>query len=187
MSTVTSEIRQFLASDQQIPRATVQSWIASASDLQDLCLLYQLTDECYNRISPELGGQATCDVICRYLIECIRFDPDDQELLSRYDAASEMLAWFYHLLRHPDDCSDILSLSARAITQLFLDGDEAVRTCIETAFLEHVLERAQLRRFFADWAGDPRLRAAHMRALAWADAHPDFMSNMFNGLSDKRP
>ena len=52
-----ADIDAALATEAQIPRDLVVSWIDSATNLRTLSKLYRLTDEGYYRIKPELGGE----------------------------------------------------------------------------------------------------------------------------------
>jgi hypothetical protein len=77
-----------------------------------------------------------------------------------------------------------LASAAEAVSAAYLAGDNEVRECIETGFLEHVLEVEGLQPYFAHWANDPILAPAHARALAFGNAHPYFMRSMFGLLRD---
>jgi hypothetical protein len=81
-----------------------------------------------------------------------------------------------------EDDRNILQGVAAAVTELFLNADDDVRRAIETGFLEHVLEQAALRPLFSHWAYDDRLRDARRHALAWGEAHPNFMKGLRAGL-----
>jgi hypothetical protein len=65
------------------------------------------------------------------------------------------------------------------VKNLYLESGQAVRDAIETGFLEHALESKALRPYFEDWASDARLQASWNRALAWGEAHPDYMAGLF--------
>jgi hypothetical protein len=178
-----SDIEAAFSTDTPIPRERVLSWIDGASDLRTLSKLYRLTNEGYYRIQPELGADVTCALIQRYLIQCIRENiEDDDEIDSRFDATMSLHTWFRHLLTMERD--GILTRSARAITELYLTSDDAIRDAIETGFLEHALETAGLRPYFEHWSRDERLQDAWDRALEWADDHPDYMAKMFQRLRE---
>ena len=185
MGEIDDQIDAALQTDSRIPRHQVIAWIENARDLRALAKLYWLTGEGYYRIEPELGRDATCALIERYLLECIRENvEDDEEILSRFDAAGELHSWLRHLLSM-DGTENILSHAAHSITDLFLESGEAVRNTIETAFLEHALETAGLRPYFEHWSSDPRLKVAWEPALAWGKAHPDYMARMLDRLNKK--
>jgi hypothetical protein len=177
------DIDAALLSGETIPRDTVLLWIDAAVDLVTLSKLYRLTDEGYYRIQPELDKESTCGLIQRYLLECIRRDVrDSAQIENRFDASQSLLSWLFHLL-DMDDTSEIIAGAARAITDLFLESDEAVRYTIETAVLEHALETEALRPYFAHWESDDRLKDAWVASLEWGKAHPDSMRNMFRRLT----
>ncbi len=175
MNDFSSDIDAALLTDKPVAKDKVILWIESASDLANLSRLYRLTSEAYFRIQPDLGGEATCDLIQRYLLQCIRENvTDNEEIQSRYEAAATLHTWFCHLGEIREDNSAILRRAADAITELFLASDEDVRNAIETGFLEHVLEMATLRPYFEHWAAATHLCEAWNRALEWGKAHPDF-------------
>ena len=183
MADLASEINAALVSDAPISREKVLLWINAAADLPTLAKLYRLTDKAYYRIQPDLGKEVTCALIQRYLLECIRQDvAGDDEIEGRFDAAQSLHFWLCRLVE-TGDASSILAGVARGVTELFLTGDEAIRYTIETAFLEHVLETADLRPYFEHWASDTRLKETWERAIEWGKAHPDFTW----GLAKRRP
>ena len=168
------KIDEALASDRRIPRQEVLSWIDRSKDLQTLSKLYRLTRERYYQIQPDLGKEATCGLVQRYLFQCIRENViDDNEVEGRWNAAQSLHIWFCHLIQR-NDSSEILQGAAKAITDMFLIGSKDIRDAIETGFLEHALETEGLRPYFAHWSTDPRLRESWERALEWGEAHPNF-------------
>jgi hypothetical protein len=163
-----------LVSDQQIPRQEVLSWIERSKDLRTLSKLHRLTRERYYQIQPDLGKEATCGLIQRYLLQCIRENViDDIAVEGRWEAAQSLHVWFCHLVQR-DDSSEILRRAADEITNSFLAGNEDIQNAIETGFLEHALETEALRPYFEHWSSDPRLKEAWERALEWGKAHPNF-------------
>jgi hypothetical protein len=158
-----------LQSENPIEREQVRAWIREAHDVETLARLYQLTDKGWHRIEPRLEKDETCQLICRYLLMCIREDPQGGIALTRYDAAGELEGWIDHL-SNTQDTDKILQEIAAAVTELFLSSDDAVRGAIETGFLEHVLEQSKLRPLFAHWAGDERLKGTWRRA--WTGERP---------------
>ncbi len=169
-----SEIRAALSTQDKIPREKVIAWIDTTTDLPTLAELYRLTGEGYYRIEPELGEEAECLAVQRYLLECIRQDmTDSEEIQSRSEAAASLHFWLRTLLEKRG-CSDVIAGAARAITDLFLNSGEEVRDAIEMGFLEHALETTDLRSYFEYWSQDDRLRQTGERALEWGKAHPDF-------------
>ena len=182
-----SDIDAALSGDETIPRAQVMSWIEATpdSDLSTLSKLYRLTEEGYYRIQPEMGSEPTCLLIRRYLLGCIRDGvTESEEIQGRYVAAESLHVWFRHLVAM-DDTSSVLSSAATAVKDLYLESGQEVRDAIETGFLEHALETAALRPYFDDWASDARLQASWNKALAWGEAHPDYMAGLFQQVREK--
>jgi hypothetical protein len=176
MPSITEEIATALSSDTDIRREKVVAWISSAgTGICALSMLYRLTGEGYYRIKPELGGEVTCSLIQKYLLECVRQDvKDDDDILGRWEAADTLHFWLRQLLESGCSPSILLGI-AKAITELFLVGGEDIRDAIEMGFLKHALETAALRPYFENWASNPQLHEAWERALAWGKAHPDQM------------
>jgi hypothetical protein len=180
------EIDAALLSEEPLSREKVLLWIdTAAADLLTLSKLYRITDEGYHRIRPELGREATCVLIQRYLLECIRQNvTGNDEIQDRWEAARTLHAWFCHLVEMKD-MSLVLKSGAQAVTELFLTGGEEVRAAIEQGFLEHALETVALRPYFEHWSSDSRLQAAWTRALEWGKAHPDYTWGLLQQL--RRP
>jgi hypothetical protein len=169
-----------------VARQDVIRWITGATDIGTLAKLYRLTGERYYSIEPELGRDATCSVIQRYLLECIRLNVSGRDdIQDRWEAAQTLHAWFCHL-GEQDGTELTLQRAAQAITDLFLQGDQNIRSAIEQGFLEHVLETAGLRSYFEHWSADERLRPTWTRAIEWGLAHPDFTWGMLKRLRDIR-
>jgi hypothetical protein len=180
MTDITQQIRFAIASSDAIPRQHVRQWIEQADTVAVDALLYELTRDAWNRIEPALERDETCALIQRYLLGCIREDRTDGLTLTRYEAAAELEGWFDQLAER-DDTHDVAQRVATAVTDLFLAGDASTRGAIETGFLEHVLEQRSQRSLFAHWAHDERLQDAWRHALAWGEAHPNFLK----GLRDR--
>ena len=177
-----AEIDAALLGEAPIPRERVLCWIEAAPDLSTLAKLYRLTDEGYYRIQPDLGRDASCALIQRYLLQCIREGvSDNDEIQERYEAAQSLHVWFLHLLEMKDT-SAVLKTAADAVTELFLASGEDVRTAIQTGFLEHVLETATLRPYFEHWSRDSNLKEAWERALEWGKAHPGYTWGLLQQL-----
>jgi len=177
MDELKAAIRTALQSSDSINRDRVGDWIRAAPDVESLALLYRLTDEAWDRITPLLESEETCILIRRYLLQCILENPDESIALPRQEAARELEVWFDHL-SNKKNTQKILKDVVAAVTELFLKSEEQVRCAIETGFLEHVLEQTGLRPLFSHWAHDERLRETWQRALAWGEAHPDYMKGL---------
>jgi hypothetical protein len=177
MDELDRSILNALGSDGPIPRQRVRGWIHHSANVQADALLYKLTREAWSRIEPHLETAETCMLIERYLLGCIRENPQDDVALTRYEAAGELEAWFDQLA-HMKDTREILQSAVDAVTTLFLVGDDDVRRAIETGFLEHLFEQTPMRPLFSHWAHDERLQEAWRLALAWGKAHPNFTKSL---------
>ena len=106
----------------------------------------------------------------RLCIASVKEDPQEPECLSRYEAA-HLLVRLAEECEVNGACSDLKQL-VDAVTEAYLNGDDDVRTAIETGFLEHAFEHAPLVPYFSHWKDEPDLNAAHILAIEWASAHP---------------
>ena len=162
-----------LEGSKRIARVDVLRWIEKATDLPTLSKLYRVTGEHYYRIHPQLGKDAACTAIQRYLLECIRQNVQgNEQIKDRWEAAETLHLWFRQLVEM-GDATDVLGRAAQAIRELFLNSGEEIRTAIEQGFLEHALESVAIRPFFESWSSDLRLRETWDRALEWGKAHQD--------------
>jgi hypothetical protein len=177
MADLAAVIQAAIESEGSIDREQVRNWICDAIDLKTVGHLYRLSNRAWNRIEPNLERDETCHLICRYFLLCIRENPKDGTGHQRYDAAGELESWFDHL-SNTEGTKGNLREVATAVTTLYLESDTDVRLAIETGFLEHVLEQAKLRPHFSHWAEDERLRDGWQQALAWGEAHPDYMKGI---------
>jgi len=178
-------LRVALASREEIQRDEVLGWCRAASDVASLHLLYRLTGEEYDRVRPQLGQQDSCELIQKYLLACVRLDPSEDDVFTRYEAAWTLVTWFQHLSSLPEDTTLVLGNAVAEITKCYLEGDNEVKLAIENGFLEHVFEEAELRPLFSFWQKDDRLRAAWQGALAWGEEHPNFTSSLKKSSSLK--
>jgi hypothetical protein len=189
MNEIDQEIQAASATEGMIDGHRVAHWVDTARSLSTFRLLYELTRDRRADILPALDDQKVCFVIRTFLLECIRLNPRDSDgEWSRYESARVMLAWFYHLHELPTSESNWaptwLASAAEAVTAAYIAGDEEVRECIETGFLEHALEVDGLQPYFVHWASDPILAPPHARALAYGNAHPYHMRSLFGLLRD---
>jgi len=182
-----AEIDAAFTSQNPIDRDQFLVWLETANDLPTLAKLYRLHGAHYYRIQPDLGKEASCLLILRYLLECIRQDVQDHdEIDSRWDAARVLHIWLRQL-HESGDASDVIVRAARAITDLFLTSGEEIRLAIEQGFLEHALETVALRPYFEHWSHDERLQQTWKSAIEWADDHPDWSWNLHKGFLKKIP
>src|SRR5262245_5372236 len=94
MMVTKQSIEEALASDRPIPRSVVRGWIQASSAIDVDARLYELIQKAWTRIEPPLESDDMCTLVERYLLACIREDRRDEEVLTRYDAAHELVPWF---------------------------------------------------------------------------------------------
>jgi hypothetical protein len=84
MDELRESIQTALGSEVPVPRQLVREWIQRADSVEVDALLYKLTGEAWNRIQPQLDSEETCALIRRYLLRCIRENPEGGIALSRH-------------------------------------------------------------------------------------------------------
>ena len=142
-------------------------------DLRTRARVYALTAKAWSRIQPELTKDEQCGFMADYLLECLELNRLDEEFVhSGFEAGFELAAWLKHL-DATDDATAWILTTERQLASLYRRGDTSLRERIETAFLEHALERPAMRPYFEHWGTDALLRDAHRRALEWADNHSE--------------
>jgi hypothetical protein len=165
------EIAEAYASDGAISRERLVGWI-ERGDLTAWGLLYTLTRDAHDRIEPPLGLDGTCAFLLDYYLRCIVENPEPtDDLLSRFEAAWELVAWLDHISGLRPETDQVVSLLVERVTATYREGDADVRNAIETGFLEHAFERAAYVPLFDHWRTDPELREAYDCSLAWGRAH----------------
>jgi hypothetical protein len=126
------------------------------------------------RIRPPVDDDWLYDAMSSYLLDCIvdnaDSDVEDESTHSSFEAAHELVDWFNWIVKRDDTPAAIRSIVER-ITNVFNNGDRFVRNCIETGFLEHVLETPSNRPYFLHWSDDPILAESYTEALRWGEAH----------------
>ena len=70
-----------------------------------------------------------------------------------------------------EDARGLLPLVVSQVTETYLAASADARNAIETGFLEHVFERADLVPLFESWRLNPELSEAYELCLAWGRAH----------------
>ena len=89
------------------------AWM-SEHDLETRAAVYQLTDEAWSRISPELSMEQQCSFMPDYLLDCIVANVQEQEPVhSGFEAAWEFSAWLKHLHNMPNT-DKIIARAVRA-------------------------------------------------------------------------
>jgi hypothetical protein len=168
--TLRAEVEAALAGSKPVSKDDYLRW-AAADDLAVQARAYRLSAQAWDHIRPEPTRDEQCRFMTAYLIRCLVEDPSGDDVIhSGFAAGYELAAWLKHL-SGIDKTAPIIRGVAAALAAAFKAADAATRNRIQTATLEHALEERSLRPFFADWAHDSLLAAAHGEALAWGRAH----------------
>jgi len=170
------EIVSFLRQKEQdkndnmfIPREKVNEWMQS-DDIEVLgAVFFLLTDRrYYSYIKPFFSVEDYHCFVRRYYERCFLENPDGEWSDSRYSAGWSLVSWFIGLWNDPKVPRWILDDIKKWLAQLYKNGHEELRICIETATLEHLLERRDMVKYFADWKSDPVLKMAYAKAMEWS-------------------
>lgn len=143
-------------------------------DLAEMARARYVLAHAYDRLTSEPDLITCRNFVIDYYIKCIVENliddsMDDWSVLSRFSAARELRGLLEFWVDH--DLVEWADILVRRITSIFLEGDESIRNAIETGFLEHVLERADLVYLFDHWKSDPVFSEAYHEALKWGRAH----------------
>jgi hypothetical protein len=137
-----------------------------SEDMEVLGFLFSMMDESRMKVEPRLTIREYLDFAKLYSERCFKENPDGEWSDSRYSAGWNLVGifcWFWD--NNPEPA--ILSELKDWIASLYLEGDSDLRLCLETAALEHLFERKDVRKFFSDWGRDPILKAAFENASLW--------------------
>ncbi len=165
------QIRRELDADRsearEIPASSVRTWMAS-KDPDVLGATYGFLHSAHvGRVSPALSFDEVFDFILLYYEWCIRTDPHSSEWAnSRYSAGWDLVGWFFGLWDEPRDKKYFERIKSR-LADLYKSGDADVKKSLEHAIIEHLFERKEVRKFFADWQSDPELKSAYDEGMLW--------------------
>ena len=126
------------------------------------------------RIRPSIEDDWLYCSMSDYLLECIALSvdahPADDSIHSRFEAAHELVRWFNWIVSRDKRSTGIRKRIDRIAVE-FKNGDTSVRNCIETGFLEHILESPGNRPYFSHWKDDEILADSYTEAMRWGEAH----------------
>lgn len=126
------------------------------------------------RIRPTIEDDWLYESMASYFRDCIVLISDSQErddsIHSPFEAANELVQWFNWINSTNSEPATVRKRIDQ-IAELFKAGDNAVKNCIETGFLEHALETPKNRPFFSHWKNDPILAESYLEALRWGESH----------------
>jgi hypothetical protein len=92
----------------------------------------------------------------------------DSYIMSRYEAAWVIQAWFrFYWRRKADVPEQHFAQMKEFMENLALNTDDAIRRAITDGALEHMFEIPAIRDYFSDWLRHPVLKQMYEEALSW--------------------
>lgn len=151
----------------EIPAVLVRSWMAS-HDPDVRGATYGFFHSAHTtRVTPELSFDEVFDFTLNYYEWCIKTDPAPGGWANtRYSAGWDLVGWFSALWNQQRERKYFEEIKLR-LADLYKNGNADLRKAIEHAIIEHLFERKQIRRFFADWERDPCLKSAYAEGTLW--------------------
>lgn len=171
MNTMLEQIKREAEADprdsRKIPASLVRGWMVSDDpDVRGAAYAF-FSSPHTARIQPELSFDEIFDFTLNYYEWCIKTDsPPGGWVNTRYSAGWDLVSWFASLWHQDRDKSYFERIKDR-LAKLYKAGDADLRKSIEHAIIEHLFERKQIRKFFADWKDDADLKAAYAEGMLW--------------------
>lgn len=100
-----------------------------------------------------------------YFIDCIEKNPSSDWSDSRFSAAWNAVGWFYKVHNNTKHHEMILYDFIEKIGVLFLEGNAKIREAIIVGFLEHVLNKKAMWKYFKQWKKSPELYQAYIYGI----------------------
>jgi hypothetical protein len=169
-----SDIFSFAEGGDPIPHDKFAAW-SRDSDLEVQGALYSFLSEAsfYTRIVPPLSTGDYQEFALHYWERCMRENPDGEWADTRYGAARALTAFIKNLWETEEN-GELLKEIKIWLERMYREGDEDMRTCLETGTLEHLFVNPEIAAFFADWLDDPLLGEAFNQALNCAGINSFF-------------
>ena len=165
--TALDEIRMVLESDTSVSADRVFDWMGS-KDIEVKAAIVTLLSEYGHKVNPPLPDQTVFQFCLDYFKLCLLENPPEGEFVGNRTVEGHALQnWLKALWENREANSQLIKEIKETVTELYRSGDPGVRYAIETAFLEHLFENAELVDFFSDWGNDPLLKGAYSRAREW--------------------
>jgi hypothetical protein len=102
-----------------------------------------------------------------YYGRCVTEDPQGTWADSRYSAGGALVNVFASLWRDARVPREVTTELKEGLADLYIHGDENVRTALVTACFEHLFEQKDIRDLFSDWKKDAILSIAYEKACEW--------------------
>ena len=136
MSSIADSIRERVARLEWLDRAEVDACIAS-EDIVLWSAVYIALKQKHWRIHPEIRSTEGYSFILRYLVRCIRDDPQGENVLGGYEAAYCRAGWLKVWAESLPQAEVTMKLAEKQIATAYLAGDAAVRDRFVCGTLEH--------------------------------------------------
>jgi len=144
----------------------------ASESLELQSLASEILTTAYHFVIPPIDVQESGYFLLHYYLGRIAEGVhDSSEVHTPHEAAQELVSLTQNAWRIRETVPGMLEDIVSKCTELFRKSDENTRDCIETGFLEHVLEFPELRTLFQFWEDDAELQDAYARALIWGVAH----------------
>ncbi len=158
------------SNDTKISQEKVRKWMQSGNIEVLGAVFYFLTDSrYYPHIIPYLSVEDYHPFMMHYYERCLLENPDGEWADSNYAAGGSLVGWFRGLWDDPNVPRKMLDELKKWLGELYRNGDEELRICIVNATLEHLLEKKDMVKYFADWKKDPILNIAYSEAMLWSN------------------
>lgn len=119
------------------------------------------------RIEPPIDISDYVAFVRLYYGRCFRESPEGKWSHGRYPAGWDIVKIFCSLWDEEEQPAKLLAEFKKWLADLYRKGDSELRTCLETATLEHLFERRAIAKFFSDWKKDALLLQAYENAFLW--------------------
>jgi hypothetical protein len=137
------------------------------------CIYIMILDEKRaSQIKPHLTFDDYYGFAIPYLLRCISEGPDLEWAEPRYLAGHALVGWFVHLWNDKAIPRKRLASIKDRLARLYEQGDEGVKDAVVYSVLEHLFERRDIAKYFADWRADQVLGLAYENALMWTQERP---------------
>lgn len=97
----------------------------------------------------------------------MREDPSGEWAHNRYEAAWEFASWFRALWKDKGVERRTFETLKTFLSDIYLNGDDAIRRCIVDGALEHMFENRDITKYFESWKKDPDFAVAFKEAVSW--------------------
>jgi hypothetical protein len=167
MTALADSVRDRVARREWITRAEIDA-LAATDDLDAWSAVHDALSQTHCRVHPVPDPMERWSFIRKYLLRCIQQNPPSNHVHSGYEAAWELAGWIKSWALGLPGSRQALEVAEHDLAAAWKTGDDGVRDRLVNGTLEHALEKACVRPFFAHWENDPSLNEAWQPAMSWA-------------------